>query len=182
MFEAALAENPADLTVLEALREIYTRLGDIERLMETAERIERVDPDQGALGGGRPRAVDPTPAAPIVPAAPPRAPARPSIGPAVPPPAPARPSSAPPSIITPPSLVTAPSTPARLANAMPAARLPACEPGKAGGVSPVRKRGSRARIGELLVAEGVISQDSSTRRFASTAARRSGSAPCWRAA
>jgi len=173
MFEAALAENPADLTVLEALLEIYTRLGDIERLMETAERIERVDPDQGALGGGRPRAVDPTPAAPIVPAAPPRAPARPSIGPAVPPPAPARPSitspvpppaparpsSAPPSIITPPSLVTAPSTPVRLANAMPAARLPAFEPGKAGGVSPVRKRGSRARIGELLVAEGVISQD-----------------------
>ena len=63
MFEAALAENPADLTVLEALREIYTRLGDIERLMETAERIERVDPDQGALGGGRPCVVDPTPAA-----------------------------------------------------------------------------------------------------------------------
>src|SRR5439155_228389 len=62
-------------------------------------------------------------------------------------------------IITPPSLVTAPSTPVRLANAMPAARLPAFEPGKAGGVSPVRKRGSRARIGELLVAEGVISQD-----------------------
>src|SRR5437870_3021271 len=129
MFEAALAENPADLTVLEALREIYTRLGDIERLMETAERIERFDPDQGALGGGRPRVVDPTPAAPIVPAAPPRAPARPSIAPPappraparpsitspVPPPAPARPSIAPaPSTITPPPLVTAPSTPVRL--------------------------------------------------------------------
>ena len=36
MFEAALAQNPADLTMLEALREIYTRLGDVERLMETA--------------------------------------------------------------------------------------------------------------------------------------------------
>src|SRR2546428_12497709 len=92
MFEAALAENPADLTVLEALREIYTRLGDIERLMETAERIERVDPDQGALGGGRPRAVDPTPAAPIVPPGPPRAPPRPAIRPAPPPPPPPPPA------------------------------------------------------------------------------------------
>src|SRR2546429_9551720 len=92
MFEAALAENPADLTVLEALREIYTRLGDIERLMETAERIERVDPDQGALGGGRPRAVDPTPAPPIVPPPPPPAPPRPPIGPPLPPPPPPRPS------------------------------------------------------------------------------------------
>src|SRR3989442_10422758 len=92
MFEAALAENPADLTVLEALREIYTRLGDIERLMETAERIQRVDPDQGALGGGPPRAVRPTPAAPIVPPAPPRPPPRPSIRPAVPPSPPPPPS------------------------------------------------------------------------------------------
>ena len=50
IFEAALADNPGDLTVLEALRELYTRLGDIERLMDTAERIERLDPEQGEIG------------------------------------------------------------------------------------------------------------------------------------
>src|ERR671922_1824837 len=62
VFEAALAQNPGDLPVLEALREIYTQLGDIERLMETAERIARVDPNQGAPGGRRRRASTPPPA------------------------------------------------------------------------------------------------------------------------
>src|SRR5438552_15169839 len=72
IFEAALAQNPVDLTVLEALREIYTRLGDIERLMHTAERIEGIDPNQGAAGG-RGRSATPAPAAP------PRTPAAPPI-------------------------------------------------------------------------------------------------------
>src|SRR5262249_14518053 len=92
MFETALAENPEDLTVLEALREIYTRLGDIERLMETAERIGRLDPDQPAGGGRRGGgAQSPTTAAlpRTAPSAPrtasaPRAPAPPSEVPAAP--------------------------------------------------------------------------------------------------
>ena len=148
MFEAALAQNPADLTMLEALREIYTRLGDVERLMETAERIEQVDPDQGTSGRRRRRGAapaDPAPPAPIPPAA--RAPAPPPRAP---------------TIITPPAFVPAPSTPVRLATAMSSASVPAFEPvgGGRSGVAPsARKRVNRARLGELLVSEGVISQD-----------------------
>src|SRR3989442_4734768 len=105
MFEAALAENPADLTVLEALREIYTRLGDIERLMETAERIERFDPDQGALGGGPAPVLDPTPAAPIVPPAPP-------------------PAAPPPALPPPPTPTPTPPTAARTPPTAPTSSLP----------------------------------------------------------
>ena len=148
MFEAALAQNPADLTLLEALREIYTRLGDVERLMETAERIERIDPDQGTSGRRRRRGVapaDPAPPAPVAPAV--RAPA----------PAPRAPT-----IITPPPFVPAPSTPVRLATAMSSASAPGFEPaggGRSVGAPSGRKRVNRARLGELLVSEGVISQD-----------------------
>jgi type IV pilus assembly protein PilB len=148
MFEAALAEHPADLTMLEALREIYTRLGDVERLMETAERIEQVDPDQGASGRRRRRGAapaEPAPPAPVAPAA--RAPA---------------PSSPPPTIITPPPFVPAPSTPVRLATAVSSASVPGFEPAGGGrfvGAPSGRKRVNRARLGELLVSEGVISQD-----------------------
>ena len=148
MFEAALAQNPADLTMLEALREIYTRLGDVERLMETAERIEQVDPDQGTSGRRRRRGAapaDPAPPAPIAPAA--RAPAPPPRAP---------------TIITPPPFVPAPSTPARLATAMSSASVPGFEPvggGRSAGAPSGRKRMNRARLGELLVSEGVISQD-----------------------
>jgi type IV pilus assembly protein PilB len=148
MFEAALAANPADLTVLEALREIYTRLGDVERLMETAERIERIDPDQGTSGRRRGRGAapaDPAPPAPIAPA--PRAPA---------------PTPPAPRIITPPPFVPAPSTPVRLAAAMSSARMPGFESvdgGRSVGAPSGRKRVNRARLGELLVSEGVISQD-----------------------
>jgi len=148
MFEAALAEHPADLTMLEALREIYTRLGDVERLMETAERIEQVDPDQGASGRRRRRGAAPAesaPPAPVAPAA--RAPA---------------PSSPPPTIITPPPFVPAPSTPVRLATAVSSASVPGFEPAGGGrfvGAPSGRKRVNRARLGELLVSEGVISQD-----------------------
>src|SRR5204863_6806252 len=147
MFEAALAQNPADLTMLEALREIYTRLGDVERLMETAERIEQVDPDQGTSGRRRRRGAapaDPAPPAPIAPAA--RAPAPPPRAPT----------------ITPPPFVPAPSTPVRLATAMSSASVLGFEPmggGRSAGAPSGRKRMNRARIGELLVAEGVISQD-----------------------
>src|SRR5215510_8127422 len=77
MFEAALAENPEDLTVLEALREIYTRLGDIERLMETVERIERLDSGQSGAGGRHAEIVPPP--APAPPRAP--APSRPTAPP-----------------------------------------------------------------------------------------------------
>jgi len=170
MFEAALAENPADLTVLEALREIYTRLGDIERLMETAERIERVDPDQGASDGRRPRAVvraDPAPAAPAAPAPPvapapvtrvaPAAPVVPRHAPPTPSIKPAPSIAAAPSITPAPPFIPSPSTPVRLAGTP--GILETVGSGKSGSVPLSRKRPSRARLGELLVAEGVISQE-----------------------
>jgi type IV pilus assembly protein PilB len=179
MFEATLAENPEDLTALEALREIYTRLGDIERLMETAERIERVDPNQAATGGRRRRAAQPSaPATPAMPRTPaptrtppaPRTPAPASVPmasrtpppPAAPipppPPVPSAPSIAASSSMPPvPPLAPAPSTRVRLANT-PGMLDPASS-GRPGIAPSVRKRASRARLGELLVAEGIISQD-----------------------
>jgi len=179
MFEATLAENPEDLTALEALREIYTRLGDIERLMETAERIERVDPNQAATGGRRRRAAQPSaPATPAMPRTPaptrtppaPRTPAPASVPmasrtpppPAAPipppPPVPSAPSIAASSSMPPvPPLAPAPSTRVRLANT-PGMLDPASS-GRPGIAPSARKRASRARLGELLVAEGIISQD-----------------------
>ncbi len=133
MFEAALAETPADLTILEALREIYTRLGDVERLLETTERIARIDPDHGAPGRRRRRAAGPAEAgAPMAAELPPAAPS------SIAPPAPAAPS------------------PVRVAAA---AALEPVGAGKPGGAPSGRKRTHRARLGELLVAEGVISAD-----------------------
>jgi type IV pilus assembly protein PilB len=172
MFEAALAENPSDLTLLEALREIYTRLGDIERLMETAERIARVDPNQGAPGGRRRRASTPPPASASAPSArivpsPPSAPPAPVV-PIARPPAPssmaqrtssiasAPPVSAP---IAPPPIPS--STPVRLATATHTLGAPGLDvsiTARANATSG-RKRVTRARLGELLVAEGVISPE-----------------------
>src|SRR2546428_8700177 len=143
----------------------HARAGGCSLSVNVPPRARPMAPAAPPLAPARPSIAPPAPprapARPsIAPPAPPPAPARPSITSPVPPPAPARPSIAPaPSTITPPPLVTAPSTPVRLANAMPAARLPAFEPSKAAAASPGRKRGSRARLGELLVAEGVISQD-----------------------
>jgi type IV pilus assembly protein PilB len=171
IFEAALAENPGDVTVLEALRELYTRLGDIERLMDTAERIERLDPEQGAGGGRRRRTgAPPAPAAPQTPAAPPA----PVVPPRVPPAPVPRPSAPPaphikpppPSITpaaAPPPIAAGPRTHIRPADSRPAPTLPAFEPvsgGKsAAAAAAVRRRVARARLGELLVAEGIISQE-----------------------
>src|SRR5260370_32840255 len=114
MFEAALAEHPVFFFKDAAPPEIYTRPGDVERLMETAERIEQVDPDQGASGRRRRRGAAPAESAPpasVAPAA--RAPA---------------PSSPPPTIITPPPFVPAPSTPVRPATSVSSAAVPGFEP------------------------------------------------------
>src|SRR6266850_3716073 len=110
MFEAALGENPADLTILEAPREIYTRLGDVEGLMETVGRIERLDSGQGAPGSRRrAAAAAPEPA--------PAAPAAPFVAPVAPPPAPAPPAP----IIAAPSAPTiaVPSAPTIAAPPLP---------------------------------------------------------------
>jgi len=189
MFEAALADNPEDLTVLEALREIYTRLGDIERLMETAERIGRLDPGQAAGGGRRRRgaqspttAASPRTAPPPRTASAPRAPAPPSVPsapeasitpaapppppphttPAAPPPPPPHTVPSAPTIAAPPAAPPAPTLPpvsstrARLANTP--GMLDSAAPGRPGVPPATRRRPSRARLGELLVAEGIISQ------------------------
>jgi type IV pilus assembly protein PilB len=173
MFEATLAENPEDLTVLEALREIYTRLGDIERLMETAERIERVDPNQAAPGGRRRRGAQPSPPgmpprAPVPARTPPprvQAPAPVPTAPRapLPPAAPIRPPSVPSvpssaaSSAMPPPLASGPSTRVRLASA--SGMLDPAASNRAGVAPSARKRATRARLGELLVAEGIISQE-----------------------
>src|SRR5260370_42300530 len=114
MFEAALAEHPVFFFKDAAPPEIYTRPGDVERLMETAERIEQVDPDQGASGRRRRRGAapaGPAPPAPLLPAG--RAPA---------------PSAPPPPFITPPPPSPPPGTPRPLGDAPASARAPGFQP------------------------------------------------------
>jgi type IV pilus assembly protein PilB len=174
LFEAALEANPVDLTALEALREIYTRLGDVERLLDVTQRIAQIDPEHGSPGGRRRRSTLPSPEsapapappvmapAPVAPApppvpAPPPAPA-PSPAP-VAPPAPA-PSPAPVALPLPVApIYTGPPTRAQLDSAWAAAAAAEPRTIKPSGAPVNKRRVSHARLGELLVAEGAISQE-----------------------
>src|SRR5262249_54231753 len=108
----------------------------------------------------------PAPIAPRRPVAPP-APIPPSAivaAPAPPPPSIPAPPPIPPTSSTPaaapmpsPPLVPPLSTRPRLASRP--GLVDAAGAARAAGTAPARKRGSRARLGELLVAEGVISQE-----------------------
>ncbi len=187
MFEAALGETPADLTILEALREIYTRLGDVERLMQTAERIAGVDPDHAPGGARRRRAGTSAPAvvgddaptrqtAAAAEAATPSvaAPTAPSVATASSVAAPTAPSATIPTAPD-PTRIVAPATPssARTSGRATSSSGAPREAGTTAVMPPplemaattkattaaARKRASRARLGEVLVAEGLISAE-----------------------
>jgi type IV pilus assembly protein PilB len=127
-----------DVPTLESLREIYERLGDEPRLAETLERLAAVM------------------APPVVP---PPAPSPPALAEAPPAAAPA--PTPPPPVAPAPPWTPAPSRPVRPGLASPAARRAAPAPptpaevdAAAVGRRLLRRRG---RLGELLVAEGLIS-------------------------
>ncbi|HEV8614042.1 MAG TPA: type IV-A pilus assembly ATPase PilB [Methylomirabilota bacterium] len=147
VFESAVDANPSDLTALEALREIYGRLGDLEKLLATIERIEVATPVRSAPEPPRPRSSPPPapsspplqmPAAAVPPPAPapqrgqtPRAPApvaQPAPSPRAPTPA-AQPAQTPraPAPVAPPA--QAPRAPTPSAQPAPPPRAPASSPG-----------------------------------------------------
>ncbi|HEV8585217.1 MAG TPA: ATPase, T2SS/T4P/T4SS family, partial [Methylomirabilota bacterium] len=166
MFEAALVENPSDLTILEALREIYTRLGDLESLLETTDRIARVDGGAEAPSPRRRRGAAPAEPEPSVPPADaiplmPLSTVAPPAPIVPPPPLPLMPVS---SVAPPPPIAPPPAPPPMAPPPIAPVRVPApaLEPvgaGKSVGAPSGKKRASRPRLGELLVAEGLISPD-----------------------
>jgi type IV pilus assembly protein PilB len=137
-----------DLPTLESLREIYERLGDEPRLAETLERLAAVM--------APPAVAPPAPSPPTLSAAPDLPP---PVVSASPPPGP-RAGTPPPA--APPRVTPAPARPARPSVALPAASRPdAAPPAGARADTAVAGRGRptrrRSRLGELLVAEGLIS-------------------------
>jgi type IV pilus assembly protein PilB len=180
LFESVVESSGFDLSTLESLREIYAQLGDETRLAHTLERLvaaqsappkraaQTVSPEAAppriAAPPRRPAVVPADDIAPAAPAARSAPPARPASDyvleyiapPAEEPPAPTRPSfvaakslerapAAPAAPVAPPTLERRPAPRAH-------ARTLAAEPG----AKPARRRG---RLGELLVAEGIISQE-----------------------
>jgi type IV pilus assembly protein PilB len=138
-----------DEPTLESLREVYERLGDEARLTETLERLVSLTappvlPPEPPGPAGPEYLAPPLEASPL-PSAPPRP--GPSASPVVPPgsssPSRSGPSVSLPSASRPPSTLPAPA----VAHAQAVAALRA---------RPVRRR---ERLGDLLVAEGVISLD-----------------------
>jgi type IV pilus assembly protein PilB len=133
LFEVALAENPADLTALEALREIYTRLGDAARLRQIGVQIARLDADE------RPEARPPSPP-----------PAAPRSG--------TPPRTAPPVSYSEDLPPVSPSTRVTLRPSVAGAAR-GTEAATRASASATKRRPQRARLGELLIAEGIISHD-----------------------
>jgi type IV pilus assembly protein PilB len=142
-----------DEPTLESLREIYERLGDESRLTQTLERLAEVTAPPDVEPPPEPVVASPAP--PAVPHAPPRgAPAAPpSAAPRTPPAPPSSPRPLPPSAPVSRPAVAVPS-PGRVAAAAATTMV-------ARGDSMVAARGRpakrRERLGDVLVAEGLIS-------------------------
>ena len=153
VFESVLEAGGLDVPTLESLREIYERLGDEPRLTRTLERLDAVM------------------AAPVVPAEPPSPPSSRAARPQSPAPVrrPLAPTSSPA-----PGLQPAPAgAPASRQPAAPPSHplrpdgeqtglgrgaIPAVADGQAVAGARGRLTRRRARLGDLLVAEGLISQ------------------------
>jgi type IV pilus assembly protein PilB len=152
VFESVLEAGGLDEPTLESLREIYERLGDGPRLAETLERLAAVT------------------APPVVPAPAPKAPPPPSAPASLAPPRGAAPASpapspvpvaAPPAALPPRRAVPPPSRATRPGVALSAEAMaqPLVSAARAEAAAGVRGRliRSRGRLGDLLVAEGLIS-------------------------
>jgi type IV pilus assembly protein PilB len=167
VFEMIVEANPLEVGALEALREIYVKLGDADKHADVVRRIAEANgqPSADPAPAAAPpveaaRAPAPPPAAPLassppapVAAAPPAPP--PSKGRSkakTPEPAPRAPAPPPPP--TPEPAPRAPAPPA-IQPVQPAA-TPFAAPGKSKGEAAERVVGRR--LGDLLVAAGHISQ------------------------
>ena len=151
MFESVLEAGGLDEPTLESLREIYERLGDQARLAQTLERLAAVT----APPVLPPVASPPTVPPPATPAPPPASGVQPRVyeGPAAPPPASSAPTMSP---------YRPGPGPGRPGISIPAASrggaTPAPAPARAElAGAPSRPARRRDRLGDLLLAEGVIS-------------------------
>jgi type IV pilus assembly protein PilB len=136
VFESVLEAGGLDVPTLESLREIYERLGDEARLAQTLERL-------GAVMA--PPVVEPEPPTPAI-----------APSPLTPPP---------PAVAPPPTGGRAPARPAPRRQPRPPVTTPTVSPARpagpavpdeAAGEGP-RSIGRRGRLGDVLVAEGLIS-------------------------
>jgi type IV pilus assembly protein PilB len=154
VFESVIEAGGLDVPTLESLREIYERLGDAPRLAQTLDRLEAVmaPPVVDAPAPAVPAPADWRDAATYLPP--------PTVSPEVPLPPPRRAPSPPPPAAAPPRTKASPERPSRPRVAMPAAARqglpsPASDPvGTPSRSRPARRRG---RLGDLLVAEGLLS-------------------------
>ena len=159
MFESVLEAGGLDEPTLESLREIYERLGDQPRLTATLERLASVTAPPVVAPAATPEA--PGPVGPDPSGAPTPVYEPPPEPPSVPwRPAPPRPAPSPAPRSAPP---TAPARPAGPGVSIPAAAQagPAsmAAADRAGSSLAARGRPARrrARLGDLLVAQGLIS-------------------------
>ena len=172
------ASGGLDLATLESLREIYERLRDEPRLAHTLERLVIAPAGQGARQTAPPTLTPPPLLAPPPPQAPAAPPAgrRPTIVPAdaapLRPASPRGPARAPAPVEPAAEYVPPPAVPEPRASFVAAARAPVAMPSRQAGLTvPPTARGDaasvargrpgrrRGRLGELLVAEGMISPD-----------------------
>ena len=172
------ASGGLDLATLESLREIYERLRDEPRLAHTLERLVIAPAGQGARQTAPPTLTPPPLLAPPPPQAPAAPPAgrRPTIVPAdaapLRPASPRGPARAPAPVEPAAEYVPPPAVPEPRASFVAAARAPVAMPSRQPGLTvPPTARGDaatvargrpgrrRGRLGELLVAEGMISPD-----------------------
>jgi len=154
VFESVLEAGGLDEPTLESLQEIYERLGDEPRLAETLERLAAVTaPPVVPPPAPAPKAPPPppAPASPALPRGAPRASPAPSPVPV----AAATAASPLPRAVPPPARPTRPGV-ALSAHAM-APPLVTTGPDEASAGSRGRLARRRARLGDLLVAQGLIS-------------------------
>jgi len=161
VFESVLEAGGLDEPTLESLQEIYERLGDEVRLAETLERLAAVTaPPVVPPPAPAPAAPPPAPKAPPPPPAP-AAPAPPRGAPRVSPAPPPVRAAAPTAPSPPPRAVPPASRPARHGVALSAHAMaqPLVTAGRAEASAGPRGRLAlrRARLGDLLVAQGLIS-------------------------
>jgi type IV pilus assembly protein PilB len=146
VFESVIEAGGLDVPTLESLQEIYERLGDEARLAATLARLAEVMAPP-VVPAEPPPAPDPAPAPAAAPAPPPPRPGSGGPRPAAPP----EPSPAPPGRVGPRAF--RPVEPPAASRPGPAPAAPADPPGAGRGRPPRR----RARLGDVLVAEGLIS-------------------------
>jgi type IV pilus assembly protein PilB len=177
VFESVVEANEFDVPALESLREVYARLGDEAKLRLTLERLSTATGEpMPPMPAASPPPPPPPPPVRVVTAPPVSAPAAPRPSVVQPPTAPSRPATPPrPVVASPPRPAAPPPRPAPQPVPQPVVAagsgygtmvVPADPPELAAAIARAehtpggrpRLARRRGRLGELLVAEGYISQ------------------------